>query len=64
VIFFCGENSPCFYFFKSPKQHGEGNFLGNSQKKLPHFEEKCFEIAKSLDDLGRFLDLKIFFCHI
>jgi len=42
----------------------KGTFWEIPKKKLPHFEEKCFEIAKSLDDLGRFLDFLIFLIAI
>jgi hypothetical protein len=40
-IYFCGENSPFFYFFlKSPKQHAQGNFLAFFFFKWSHFEGK------------------------
>jgi hypothetical protein len=31
---------------KSPKQHGQGNFLENFQKILSYFEQESYENAK------------------
>jgi hypothetical protein len=38
---------------KTPKHHGQGNFLKKIHKKSPHLKEKCFEIAKSFGGLGQ-----------
>ncbi len=46
---------------KSPNNMLKGTFWKMPKKNLPHFEEKCFEIAKILDDLGRFLNFIYFF---
>jgi len=48
VISFGGENSPFLLCKKkSPKQHGQGNFLQNFfLKKSSHFDEESYEIVK------------------
>jgi hypothetical protein len=33
---------------KSPKKHGQGNFLQNFQKELSHFNKESYEMVKVL----------------
>jgi len=39
VLLFVGETLP-FFYKKSPKQHGQGNFLENFQKQFSYFEKE------------------------
>jgi hypothetical protein len=36
------------------RQHGQGNFLENLQKKLSHFKEESNEIVKIFGGFGQF----------
>ncbi len=59
--FFGDENLP-FCYKMGPKQHGEGNFLENLQKKLSLLKDESCEIDKILERFGQisiFLLLKL-----
>jgi hypothetical protein len=41
-----------FPILKSPKKHGQRNFLHNFQKESSHFNKKNYEMAKVLKGFG------------
>jgi hypothetical protein len=42
-----------FACLKTPKQHGQGNFLENLKKQSSHLNEESYEITKIFGEFGQ-----------